>query len=79
MQTDPKYKGRGAGSMLTKACLDEAREMDMRVFLESSEEAHNLYVKMGFNDVEEHSLDMSKWGLQSTHRTWAMTWEPRAL
>ena len=62
--------------MLTKTCMDEAQELGMKIFLEASEEAHSLYLKMGFKDIEEHSLNMSKWGMARTHRTWAMIWEP---
>jgi hypothetical protein len=62
--------------MLVKWGIDEAKRLGMIAYLESSEAAHELYRKMGFQDVELHEVDMSKWGAEDTHKTWAMMWEP---
>lgn len=76
LQTDPKYKRRGAGTMLIQVVIEEAQKRGMIAYLESTEAGHSLYKGQGFEDVEMHEIDMSKWGAAETHKTWAMKWEP---
>ncbi|KAH6660108.1 putative GNAT family acetyltransferase [Truncatella angustata] len=77
LQTDPKHKRRGAGSLLIKKVLEEAQKLGIIAYLESSEAGHSLYASLGFKDVELMELDMSKWGATQTHKTWAMIWDPQ--
>lgn len=76
LQTDPKHERRGAGSLLIKKVLEEAQQLGMIAYLESSEAGHSLYADLGFQDVELQELDMSKWGATKTHKTWSMIREP---
>ena len=70
--TDPKHQGRGAGTMLVNWGLEEARKRTFPIYLESSDMGHNLYIKVGFRDLELFEVDMSKWGATDLCRTWAM-------
>lgn len=62
--------------MLIKWGTEEAQKLGMIAYLESSEAGHGLYAKMGFKDVELLEVDLSKWGPEEPHKTWAMMWEP---
>lgn len=72
LHTDPKYQGRGAGRILTSRAIEEAAHRGLPAYLESSEAAHQLYLKHGFKDLEELVTDFSKWGLETPHKVWAM-------
>lgn len=76
LQTLPKHQGRGAASMMLQVLIGTARVMNLPVYLESSEPAHGLYLKYGFQDLEELLTDLSPWGLTQPHRAWAMIKEP---
>lgn len=52
--------------------LQDARELCLPVWLESSAAAHSVYRKHGFVDVEAHTVDFAPWGLDQVHETWAM-------
>lgn len=58
--------------MLISWGIEEAARRGLPAYLESSEAAHNLYLKHQFRDMEELVLDFSKWGAEKPHRTWAM-------
>ena len=64
LQTDPKYQGRGAGSMLIQWGLDIADARHIPAYLESSPVAHGLYQKFGFKDVGKLILN-PKWNYGS--------------
>lgn len=68
---------RGAGGMLLKWGTDKADELGLPVYLESSPEGHNLYLKYGFQDMELHELDLSEFGVPELHRTWLMMYYPK--
>ncbi|KXJ95733.1 acetyltransferase [Microdochium bolleyi] len=72
LQTDPKHQRRGAAGLLIARVLEDARALGLPVRLESSAEAHTLYLRNGFDDVEKHSLDFAPWGLDKVHEVWAM-------
>ena len=74
--TDPAHGRRGAGGLLIKWGVDEAKKYNLPLFVESSRKGHELYGKYGFKDLECHELDLSKWGAKEPHRTWAMVIEP---
>ncbi|KAK6193205.1 hypothetical protein LQW54_012699 [Pestalotiopsis sp. IQ-011] len=76
LRTDPKHARRGAGTLLTRKVLEEAQKLGMIAYLESSEAARSLYKGQGFEEVEMHEVDLSKWGATDTHKTWAMIWKP---
>ncbi|KAI1376341.1 acyl-CoA N-acyltransferase [Hypoxylon crocopeplum] len=79
LHTDPKHQGRGAGGILVKWGVEEARKLGFITYLESSESGHALYKKCGFRDVECLTLDMSKWGATEKHNTWSMICDPTEL
>ncbi|KAI1103305.1 acyl-CoA N-acyltransferase [Jackrogersella minutella] len=72
LHTDPKHQGRGAGGMLVRRAVEEARKLGMVAYLDSSEAGHELYKKCGFRDIECLSIDLSKWGATEMHRNWSM-------
>ncbi|KAI1093698.1 acyl-CoA N-acyltransferase [Rostrohypoxylon terebratum] len=76
LHTDPKHQGRGAGRMLVKQVVDEARKLGLIASLHSSAAGHELYKKCGFRDMTVLSTDMSKWGAPEMHYIWAMEWNP---
>ncbi|KAI1504357.1 acyl-CoA N-acyltransferase [Biscogniauxia marginata] len=76
LHTDPKHQDRGAGTMLVKWGLEEAKKLGLVAYLESSEAGHSLYKKCGFRDVECLSVDLSRWGATTMHNTWSMTCDP---
>lgn len=76
LHTDPKHQGRGAGSLLLQKFVEEARQKGLPAYLDSSERAHELYLKHGFQDLEEVVTDFSPWGMTEPHRVWAMIREP---
>ncbi|ETS87966.1 hypothetical protein PFICI_01794 [Pestalotiopsis fici W106-1] len=72
---DTSYR-RGAATLLIQIVLEEAQKRGMIAYLESSEAGHSLYKGQGFEDIEMHEVDLSKWGATDTHKTWAMMWKP---
>jgi GNAT superfamily N-acetyltransferase len=74
--TDPTYQGRGAGGLLVKRVIAEADKLGLSTFIDSSPAAHNLYLKHGFRDLEINEIDVSKWGVDELHTTWAMIRDP---
>ncbi|CAN8097842.1 unnamed protein product [Discula destructiva] len=70
--TDPKHQGRGAGTMLLRRCLEDAANAGLPIYLNASADAHELYLKHQFRDLELIETDFSKWGLAEPIRTWAM-------
>ncbi|KAI2462832.1 acyl-CoA N-acyltransferase [Annulohypoxylon bovei var. microspora] len=74
--TDPKQQGRGAGGMLVRHAVDEARKLGMIAYLQASPAGHELYKRCGFHDIDCLSTDLSKWGATETHYIWAMMCDP---
>lgn len=70
--TDPSYQRRGAASILVQWGVDRAKELGLPLYLESSKRAHELYKKFGFEDIEMFEVDMSLYGGQGLHQTYAM-------
>ncbi|KAI1213975.1 acyl-CoA N-acyltransferase [Annulohypoxylon truncatum] len=79
LYTDPKYQGRGAGGMLVRHVVDEARKLGMIACLQSSPAGHELYKKCGFHDIDCLFTDLSKWGATETHRIWTMMCDPSQI
>ena len=74
--TDPAHGRRGAGGLLIKWGVDEARKYKLPLYVESSRKGHELYKRYGFRDIESHEIDLSKFGATDPHLTWAMMIEP---
>lgn len=75
--TDPTYARRGAASLLLKWGTDQANELGIPIYLESSPGGHELYLRYGFKDMEVHEMDMTTYGLAEIHRVWPMMYNPR--
>lgn len=78
IHTDPKHQRRGAGLLLAKRCIQDGDAMRLPIWLESSEEGHQLYLKCGFGDVEEFVTDLGQWGATLPHRSWLMVKHARS-
>ncbi|KAI0022573.1 acyl-CoA N-acyltransferase [Xylariomycetidae sp. FL0641] len=76
LQTDPKHQRRGAGAMLIRWGVEEAKKLGLVAYLESSEEGHELYKRCGFHDMEHVPVDLSKWGATQKSNSWSMMYEP---
>ncbi|KAK2813729.1 hypothetical protein FQN50_000127 [Emmonsiellopsis sp. PD_5] len=60
----PEFQGRGIASQLLKWGRDLADHLMVPIWLESSIEAHNLYLHHGFDDVEPSRMVMGKWDIE---------------
>lgn len=61
LHTDPIHQKRGAGSMLLQWGVNEADRLGIPSYLEATREAHRLYERYGFREVERLAIDLSKW------------------
>ncbi|KAI1357107.1 hypothetical protein F5Y01DRAFT_266775 [Xylaria sp. FL0043] len=52
---DPQHHRRGAGGMLIKWGIDEARKLGLPAYVESSRVGHDLYLRNGFRDIDIQS------------------------
>lgn len=58
---DPAHQRRGIGNKLLSTVLQKADEEGLPASLTSSVESHGLYLKLGFEDVEEFNIDNGDW------------------
>ncbi|KAI0908891.1 acyl-CoA N-acyltransferase [Ustulina deusta] len=75
LHVDPEHQRRGAGTMLVRWGLEEAKKLGLPAFLESSRAGHSLYLRCGFRDIDVHSVDFTKWGKPAMHITYIMAAE----
>lgn len=76
LNTDPKHNRRGAGTLLLLWGFEEAKRRGLPIYLHSTLQGHDLYLKHGFRDLEELVTDFSRWGLEERNYNWAMIREP---
>ena len=60
--THPRHHRRGAGAMLVKWGVDQADELGIEAYHESSIEARKLYERFGYTAVKSVEFDMAKYG-----------------
>ncbi|PGG98680.1 hypothetical protein GX51_06687 [Blastomyces parvus] len=60
--TNIAHQGLGAGSAMLQYGVDIADKDNLPGWLEASQQAHNLYKKFGFEDVDSFTLEFSKYG-----------------
>lgn len=72
IHTDPRHQRRGAGLLLAKRCIQDGETMGLPIWLESSDEGHQLYRRCGFEDVDELVTDLRDYGATLPHRSWLM-------
>lgn len=58
--------------MLVSWGVEEAARRGLPAYLESTEAAHNVYLRHDFYDIEELVVDLGKWGMEKPERTWSM-------
>lgn len=49
---DPKYQGRGIGTMLTRWGVDIAEQLQVPVYLEATDKSVSVYRRLGFQLLE---------------------------
>lgn len=49
--TDPKYQGKGAGSLILQWGIERAGQQGTEAYLEASPDAVSLYEKFGFREA----------------------------
>ncbi|KUI69319.1 Mycothiol acetyltransferase [Cytospora mali] len=76
--TDPRWQGHGAGSVLTRKVMGEARAIGMPVYLESTLEAVKMYETLGFEQLDEFEMVIPKRDGSGTQRykEVCMLWRP---
>ncbi|KAE8398010.1 acyl-CoA N-acyltransferase [Aspergillus pseudonomiae] len=59
----PEYQGRGIGTKLLMAGVEEAKRLRLPAWLEASQAGYTLYKRCGFRDVGENlDLNLAKYG-----------------
>ncbi|KAI1757093.1 acyl-CoA N-acyltransferase [Xylaria castorea] len=79
LQVAPEHQRRGAGRMLVMWGVEEAKRLGLPACLESSPEAHSLYLSCGFRDIDKHHVDCTKWGKSAEIVISIMALEPSEL
>lgn len=57
----PDYQRRGIGGKLLQTVIDRADTEGVPTILTSSESAHELYLKLGFEDLGVWTIDNEAW------------------
>lgn len=70
--TTPEFQGRGVGSLLIRDGFAVADEHNLPVWLEASPRGYRVYKKLGFQDVEEFEMDLTKYGGKTIDRSVGM-------
>lgn len=69
----PQSQGKGAGTALVRAGLEEAKSHNVPAWLEASAAGYNVYRKCGFRDVGEPiDMDLRQYGSEGRVRTVCM-------
>ncbi|KAK1622923.1 acetyltransferase [Colletotrichum phormii] len=74
--TEPQYQHRGVGQHLLAFGIQESLRLEVPIYLETTEAGHSLYQKVGFDDIEVHRADLTKFGEHRPHMIWGMIREP---
>ena len=61
LATHPDHERRGAASMLIRWAFERADAQDVPCYVDSSPTGHALYVRSGFRDVGQMSVDLDKY------------------
>ena len=60
--TDPAFQRKGLASMLLRHGTDLADAEGRKTYIEATAMGHPVYLKLGFKDVDNVTMDLSKWG-----------------
>ncbi|WPG99269.1 Hypothetical protein R9X50_00208100 [Acrodontium crateriforme] len=77
--THPQHQRRGAASMLIKWGCDQADKRGIISTLHASSEGYHLYLKHGFELVEETAIDLRSWSVNETTIRRAMIRQPKKV
>jgi GNAT superfamily N-acetyltransferase len=61
LMIDPKYQRRGIGTALIRVVLEMADREALPIWITSSKESFDLYVRMGFEKVGGWTIDNEAW------------------
>jgi len=71
---DPSSQRKGAGATVLKAVIERAEDDHVPVFLQGSPVGHDLYKRMGWEDVEFLDVDLADWvpGAKGRYKGWGI-------
>ncbi len=73
IEIDPEHQGRGAGTRLISALIDEARQRGQDLVLDVltiNQRAYDLYRRLGMKEEASHGGDKLKITMRSTRQRW---------
>lgn len=59
--THPTHQRRGAASKIVKWGCDKADELSLPAYLEATAAGHPMYLKNGFEKIDEVIIDCDRW------------------
>ncbi|KAK0742416.1 hypothetical protein B0T21DRAFT_282711 [Apiosordaria backusii] len=77
--TDPKYQGRGIGTLLTRKVLEMAEVDNLAVYLESTDAAVSIYERLGFRTIDSFEMRIPSRGADRgivLYKEKCMVWYP---
>ncbi|EEP82536.1 predicted protein [Uncinocarpus reesii 1704] len=74
----PDYQGKGIGRQFLKWGMDKADELGARIYLESTPAGYPVYLKYGWDLVEECVIDYTRFGGAGSQTFLLMIRNPRA-
>ncbi|KAK7537969.1 acyl-CoA N-acyltransferase [Phyllosticta citricarpa] len=75
--THPDHQGRGAGRLLLRWGFERADAARLPVYIEATPAGLPVYQKAGFEALERHTFDLTKYGLEGTETHTVMVRRPR--
>ncbi|KAI9743803.1 MAG: hypothetical protein M1818_002537 [Claussenomyces sp. TS43310] len=77
LATHPDYQRRGLARTLLAKFLACADAEGRRAYIEATPAGHALYASLGWRDVDEIVVDVTKWGGAEPYVNWVMVREPQ--
>ncbi|KAI8256023.1 hypothetical protein K4K53_007589 [Colletotrichum sp. SAR 10_77] len=71
----PENKGKGIATALVESGIRQAEKMGIDVFILAFQAGLNLYLRLGFKEVERVVQDDSKWGGKGEYTVYLLTYE----
>ncbi|KAJ5319756.1 hypothetical protein PENANT_c026G03535 [Penicillium antarcticum] len=76
LATLPAYQGQGYGSAILKWGIEKANASKSRIFLEATPEGVPLYLKYGWKQLEEVTMDFEPFGCDGSESFYLMMRDP---
>lgn len=67
LAVSPEYQGKGCASTLLEAGIGEVDVVGAKSFLEATPQAHSLYLKYGWRDLDFIVSDLAKYDCGAQH------------